>query len=176
MKMIETKKLPCILPLPVSSHKQVLLWSFVCSLSSSFPLHSLCVHVIVPVIGPVSCPLVFLSIPFMSMSLYPSLVVSLSISPPPHEQLLAAVVVGTGLWWVLVASPSLVIAPCFCPASRCSQRQFVVAGRQVGGCGCVGWVVVSLFGPVMWHVGAVRPGVTSLCCLSLCCLLLHHCM
>jgi hypothetical protein len=75
-----------------------------------------------------------------------------------------------------VAGPSLVVAPRFCPASRCLQQQFVVAGRRVGGCGCVGWVVVSLFGPVTWHVGAVQLGVTLFRCLLLCCLLLHHCM
>ena len=138
--MIETKKLPRILPLPLSSHEQVLLWSFVRSLSSSFP------------------PLLPLPvIPFMSMSSYPSSALCRvpwcphPLAPPIHP----ASSCSQQWWWVLVRGGVLV-----------AGSSLVIAGRQVGRCGCVGWVVVSLFGPETWYVGAVRLGVASL----------HHCM
>jgi hypothetical protein len=129
--MIETKNLPCVLPLPVSSRKQVLLWSFVRSLSGSFPpsfpscpccrtrrwpcvaspgvpVHSLRVHVVVPVVGPVSRPLVSPSIPFVSMSSYPSSALCRvpwcprPLAPPIHP----ASSCSQQWWWVLVRGES----------------------------------------------------------------------
>jgi hypothetical protein len=115
--MIETKKLPRVLPLPCflpQAGAAVVICLFPLRFIPPFTpasRHSLRVHVIVPVIGPVSCPLVSPSIPFMSMLLYPSLVVSLSVSPPSTLRAVAHSS-GGGYWFVV--GPGGQPFPCRC--------------------------------------------------------------